>query len=375
MELAMKTVLRIFLRGLIVATVLAIALFGYFVYSPSPGVPRLSGKLTEGTVQVGALKRTYMTYVPKGLAKGARRYSLRRCCTHSNNPRIHWDTQLQIPVPDLHGQRGTTRGTHAREVGPAGPPPGTRRTGVSRRRSRSSRGQREALGSGPEAREAAEKEEMSGPTPRRLWNFVMRRLQLRDYFEDPGDGRQQPQIPAQALLWALLIGQILQESSFHAVEALARSSARRTLSIATPFCDDTLGYFTERLDPGPTRQALALEAPSRFRVVAAVAANLPTPENFKCKPAEQGTSSVMIMNGMKDPLNPFDGGEVKFFGLFRRGRVRSSRESGQYFAALYHIPSAPQTDQTQPQRFRNFIGRQERRCGGSNIFCTLTECN
>ena len=93
---------------------------------------------------------------------------------------------------------------------------------------------------------------------------------------------------------------------------------------------------------------LALEAPSRFRAVAAVAANLPTPENFKCKPAEQGTSSVMIMNGMKDPLNPFDGGEVKFFGLIRRGRVRSSRESGQYFAALYHIPSAPQTDQTQP---------------------------
>jgi len=97
---------------------------------------------------------------------------------------------------------------------------------------------------------------MSGPTPRRLWNFAMRRLRLRDYFEDPGDGRQQPQIPASAMLWALLIGQILRESSFHAVEALARSSARRTLSITTPFCDDTLGYFTERLDPGPTRQAL-----------------------------------------------------------------------------------------------------------------------
>jgi hypothetical protein len=97
---------------------------------------------------------------------------------------------------------------------------------------------------------------MSGPTPRRLCNFVMRRLRLRDYLEDPGDGRRQPQIPASALLWALLIGQILRQSSFHAVEALVRSSARRSLSIATPFSDDTLGYFTERLDPGPTRQAL-----------------------------------------------------------------------------------------------------------------------
>jgi len=97
---------------------------------------------------------------------------------------------------------------------------------------------------------------MSGPTSHRLWNFVMQRLRLRGYFEDPGDGRRQPQIPASTLLWALLIGQILRKSSFHAIEALVHSSARHTLPIATPFCDDTLGYFTERLDPQPTRQAL-----------------------------------------------------------------------------------------------------------------------
>ncbi len=97
---------------------------------------------------------------------------------------------------------------------------------------------------------------MNRSTPRHLLHYVTRRLRLRRYLQDPGDGRQQPQIPAQALLWALLIGQILRQSSFHAVEALVRSSARRTLRIATPFCDDTLGYFTERLDPYPTRQAL-----------------------------------------------------------------------------------------------------------------------
>jgi hypothetical protein len=97
---------------------------------------------------------------------------------------------------------------------------------------------------------------MNGPTPRHLLHYVTRCLRLRRYLKNPGDGRRQPQIPAQALLWALLIGQILRESSFHAVEALVRSSARRTLSVATPFCDDTLGYFTERLDAGPTRQAL-----------------------------------------------------------------------------------------------------------------------
>jgi polyhydroxybutyrate depolymerase len=88
---------------------------------------------------------------------------------------------------------------------------------------------------------------------------------------------------------------------------------------------------------------LALEAPARFRAVAAVAANVPTPENFKCRRAGSGTSSVMIMNGTKDPLNPFNGGEVRFFGLFKRGRVRSSRESGQYFADLNHIAGTPET--------------------------------
>jgi polyhydroxybutyrate depolymerase len=91
---------------------------------------------------------------------------------------------------------------------------------------------------------------------------------------------------------------------------------------------------------------LALEAPSRFRAVAAVAANVPVPDNFKCKPAGNGTSSVMIMNGTKDPLNPFDGGEVKLFGLFRRGKVRSSRESGQYFADLNGITGAPERNET-----------------------------
>jgi polyhydroxybutyrate depolymerase len=90
---------------------------------------------------------------------------------------------------------------------------------------------------------------------------------------------------------------------------------------------------------------LALEAPSRFRAVAAVAANVPTPENFKCKFAGPETSSVMIMNGTKDPLNPFGGGEVRFFGLLRRGTVMSSRDSARYFADLNHITGAPQSSE------------------------------
>jgi polyhydroxybutyrate depolymerase len=89
---------------------------------------------------------------------------------------------------------------------------------------------------------------------------------------------------------------------------------------------------------------LALEAPSRFRAVAAVSANVHTPDNFKCKPAPNGTSSVMIMNGTEDPLVPFDGGNVSLLGFsYKYGKVMSSRDSGQYFADLNHIAGAPQT--------------------------------
>jgi hypothetical protein len=97
---------------------------------------------------------------------------------------------------------------------------------------------------------------MTSATPRRLLGFVTRRLRLRHYLLDPGDGRRQPQLPAQLLVWALLVGQILRQCSFHALEALVRSAARRNLALSTAFSEDTLSYFTERLDPGPTRQAL-----------------------------------------------------------------------------------------------------------------------
>lgn len=98
---------------------------------------------------------------------------------------------------------------------------------------------------------------MTRPTPRRLWKYLCGPLRLTAYFRGPGDGRGQPQIPAAVLVWALVVGQVLRECSFHGVEALVRSPARRALRVARGFGDDALAYFTERLDPGPTRTALA----------------------------------------------------------------------------------------------------------------------
>ena len=73
-ETAMRRVLRFLVfcfLSLLGVVVLCGALFGYFVYTPPPEIPHLSGTLTKGSIEVGGLKRTYMTYVPRGLAKGA----------------------------------------------------------------------------------------------------------------------------------------------------------------------------------------------------------------------------------------------------------------------------------------------------------------
>jgi hypothetical protein len=58
-------------------------------------------------------------------------------------------------------------------------------------------------------------------------------------------------------LWSIVLITILRQWAFLAIEALVGSKARRNLSVSQSFGDDALGYFTERLDPSPTRAALA----------------------------------------------------------------------------------------------------------------------
>lgn len=91
---------------------------------------------------------------------------------------------------------------------------------------------------------------------------------------------------------------------------------------------------------------LALEAPARFRAVAAVSSSLPVPENFKCAPKDGGPLSVMIMNGVDDPLVPFEGGEVSFLGLlYKTGKVRPVRETARYFADRSNIDGPPEASE------------------------------
>jgi hypothetical protein len=98
---------------------------------------------------------------------------------------------------------------------------------------------------------------VKGPTPRRLRKYVAKCLGLKSYLDSPGDGRSQARLPASVLVWALLVGQLLRRCSFAGIEALVRSAARPTLGVSRRFGDDSLSYFTERLDPTVTRQAAA----------------------------------------------------------------------------------------------------------------------
>jgi hypothetical protein len=97
---------------------------------------------------------------------------------------------------------------------------------------------------------------MSLPSLRRLQQYAVERLGLQSYFRHCGDGRQHPRKSAPDLIWALLAGHGLRQTSFHAIEALVHSPAHAALGLRCRFGDDTLGYFTERLDPEPTRRAL-----------------------------------------------------------------------------------------------------------------------
>lgn len=91
---------------------------------------------------------------------------------------------------------------------------------------------------------------------KRLKRFALHQLGLESYLHDPGDGRPRPQIPAAAMLWALLIGQIVRRSSYHGVEELVRSPARSVLEVSRRFSDDSLGYCTQRLQAAKLRAAI-----------------------------------------------------------------------------------------------------------------------
>ena len=98
---------------------------------------------------------------------------------------------------------------------------------------------------------------MKGPHASHIRHYAHHCLGLKSYFQQPGDGRSQPSIPARDLVWSVVMGRILRLPSFLRLEWLVHSPVRAELGIAKPFGDDALAYCTERMDPETTRLALA----------------------------------------------------------------------------------------------------------------------
>jgi polyhydroxybutyrate depolymerase len=254
-------VLRVCLWSVLVVAGLGAALFGYYVYTPAPEMPRLSGTLTRGSIEAGGLKRTYSIYVPQGLAKGS------------------------PLVLAMHGS----------------------------------------------GQDAAQMRIDTGYGFDRLADADGFAVVYPDGYEGYWNGCN-------------IVGDY--RANTLNIDDVAFLGAVADKLIADIGVDRNRVFATGISRGASMALRLALEAPSRFRAAAAVSESMPTPDNFKCTPQAHGTSSVMIMNGTEDPLVPFDGGEVNLLGLFvKRGKVLSSRASGQYFADLNHIAGAPATNQ------------------------------
>jgi polyhydroxybutyrate depolymerase len=252
----MKKILRNILFGLLGFVTIVGALFAYFLYTPDPDMPQLSGVLTKATIQVDGKERTYRTYLPKGLAKGA----------------------PLVIVMHGSGQNGTQIRLE---------------TGYGFDRLA------DQYGFGVVYPSASSFD----------WNDCSK----------VGDFKVDEHELDHVKFLTLLTDKLIAENGFDPQRVFATGVSSG-------------GFMSLRL---------AIEAPARFRAVAAVSSNLPVIDNFKCTIAGSSTS-VMLMNGTDDPIVQYGGGETSLFGLFYKGGVlRSSQDTAKFFADLNKIGGDP----------------------------------
>lgn len=249
----MKKALWSIFLGFMLLSMLCAGLFAYFVYTPTPERPSLTGELTKATIAVNAQTYTYRLYLPKDLAKGA------------------------PLVVVLHGS-----GQNGAQI-------------------------RTETGYGFERLADQHRFAVVYPSGKSFdWNDCSK---TGDFLVN---GRELDDVQ----YLNTLVDRLIAEHGFdqHRVFATGVSAG---------------GFMSLRL---------ALESPVRFRAVAAVSANVPVAANFKCQPAAQG-ASVMIMNGTADTIVPYEGGEVTLWGMFfQNGHVRSSADSAEFFVAHNKLP-------------------------------------
>jgi len=89
-----------------------------------------------------------------------------------------------------------------------------------------------------------------------IHRYVFYRLKLAAYFENPGDGRIHPSIPARDILWGSIAAFLLRTASALGIERLLKSTHVKKLGMARRFGDDTIHGCLERLDPSVLRAAI-----------------------------------------------------------------------------------------------------------------------
>jgi polyhydroxybutyrate depolymerase len=87
---------------------------------------------------------------------------------------------------------------------------------------------------------------------------------------------------------------------------------------------------------------LALTLPKKITAITAIIANLPDAKNMDCLAAGIAVP-VMIINGTNDPVNPYNGGEVKIPGTVL-GTVQSTDQTFHYWATLAGYQGEPRKE-------------------------------
>jgi len=85
---------------------------------------------------------------------------------------------------------------------------------------------------------------------------------------------------------------------------------------------------------------LAKEKPGLFKGFAAVNANLPVKTNNDCFETNQPVS-ILVMNGTADPIEPYNGGEIRLNDGVSHGSVVSTDQTMHYWEILAKCDMAP----------------------------------
>ena len=275
----MKNFLLKSLYALLGLITLAGGLFAYFLYTPDPDIPPLSGVFAKSEIEVDGKKFTYRTYLPKGMRKAAPLVIVMHG-SGQNGSQIRLETGYGFDrLADQYGFGVVYPSASSFD-----------------------------------------------------WNDCSK---VGDF---KVDGRELDHVK----LLTLLADKLIAENGFDPKRVFATGVSSG-------------GFMSLRL---------AVEAPTRFRAVAAVSANLPVADNFKC--TTTGTStSVMLMNGTKDPIVHYDGGETSLLGLFYKGGIlKSSRESARFFANLNQIGDAPLISNEEKSNVERALWRSDRTSEG-----------